>query len=101
GLKLRDHVTLRGEFSGMSSRRLWLLLRYTRWLLWLVFLGLCLEFFIHRQEHLDTFGRLRLTTEEWMFGLPLAAVFVGCLELLLREKAGITRAPGQKVGFGR
>lgn len=85
----------------MSLKRLWQLMRYTRWLLWLAFLGLSLEFVIHRQQHLDHFGRLTLTTEEWMFGLPLAAVFVGFLELLVREKGGITRGTSQKVGFER
>ena len=85
----------------MLLNRLWQLLRYTRWLLWLAFLGLSLEFYMHRQEHLDAFSRLRLTTEAWMFGLPLAAVFVGFLELIVREKAGIRRVTGQKVGLER
>ena len=84
----------------MSSKRLWLLLRYTRWLIWLAFLGLSAEFVIHREQHL-VFGRLLRTTELWMFALPLAAIAIGCLELLIREKAGITRGKSQKVGFER
>jgi hypothetical protein len=81
----------------MPLRRLWQLLRYTRWLLSLTFLGLSLEFVIHRQQHFDAFGHLSLADEVWMFGLPLAAVFVGCLELMIREKAGIARGTAQKA----
>ena len=85
----------------MSSKGLWLLLRYTRWLLSLAFLGLSLEFVIHRQQHFDALGHLSRTTEEWMFGLPLAAVFVGCVEMWVREIAGITRGTSQKADFER
>jgi hypothetical protein len=85
----------------MPLKRLWLFLRYTRWLLWLAFLGLSAEFVIHREQHLDTFGHLIPTTEVWMLSLPLAAVFVGCLESMVREKAGITRGTTQKAGLGR
>jgi hypothetical protein len=85
----------------MPLKSLWLFLRYTRWLVWLAFLGRSVEFVIHRQQHLDPFGRLVRTTELWMFALPLAAISIGCLELLVREKAGITRGPAGKIGLGR
>ena len=85
----------------MWEKRFWLFLRYTRWLLWLAFLGYCLEFVIHREQHLNSFGQLLLTSEFWMFSLPLAAVFAGCLELMMREKAGITRSSDQKIGLSR
>ena len=85
----------------MSSRQIWMLLRYTRWLLWLAWLAYCVEFVIHRPQYINAVGQLLLRTEVWMFGLPLAAVFVGCLELLMREKAGLSRQPDAKIGFGR
>ena len=84
----------------MPLKSLWLFLRYTRWLIWLAFLGLSVEFVIHREQHL-VFGHLVRTTELWMFALPLAAIAIGCLELLVREKAGITRGPAGKIGLGR
>ena len=56
---------------------------------------------IHRPQHLDPFGRLYMTTELWMYLLPLAAVFVGCFELMMREKAGIPRLKTDQVGFDR
>ena len=75
----------------MPLKRLWQLLRFTRWLLSLAFLWLSVEFVIHRQQHLDSFGHLIPTTKALMFALPLAAVAIGCLQLMVREKAGITR----------
>ena len=81
----------------MWAKRVWLFFRYTRWILWLGFLGLSAEFVIHRPQNLDSFGHLLPTTELLMFALPVTAVFIGCLELMLREKAGISRS-GHKSG---
>jgi hypothetical protein len=64
-------------------------------------IGYSIEFMIHRSQHLDPFGRLYLTTEVWMYLLPLAAIFVGCFELMMREKAGISRLQSDQVGFDR
>jgi hypothetical protein len=36
-----------------------------------------------------------------MFGLGLAAVAAGLLEMMMREKAGIKREPANKIGFDR
>jgi hypothetical protein len=58
-------------------------------------------FLFHRQEHFNVFGQLLLTTEFWMFSLPFAAVFAVCLELMMRERAGITRSADHKVGLDR
>src|SRR5262245_6726841 len=87
----------------MSARQGWLFLRYTRWLLWFAFLGYCIEMMLNRQQHLNAFGNLLLTTEFWLFSLPVAAVFVGFFEMLTRDKAGISRsrATDHKVGLGR
>ena len=56
---------------------------------------------IHRQNHLDAFGRLYLTTELWTFLLPVAAVFVGFFELMMRDRAGITRQESDQIGLKR
>jgi hypothetical protein len=50
---------------------------------------------------MDEFGRLYLSTEFWLFVLPLAAVFVGFLELMIRGKAGITRQKSAEIGLKR
>src|SRR5262245_10440223 len=40
----------------------------------------------------NQFGNLLLWVEAVMFGLPVAAVFVGFIEMMMRERAGIIRA---------
>jgi hypothetical protein len=50
---------------------------------------------------MDAFGRLYLTTEALMFALPVAAVFAGCFELMMRDRAGITRQKGDQIGLKR
>lgn len=60
--------------------------RILRWALWLVTVGYFIEFVVHRQDHLNSFGHLLLSTEAWMFSLPIAAVFAGFLELAMRER---------------
>jgi hypothetical protein len=85
----------------MAARRLWIFFRYTRWLLWLATIGYSIEFMIHRHDHMDAFGRLYLTTEALMFALPVAAVFAGCFELMMRDRAGITRQKGDQIGLKR
>src|SRR5262245_40770930 len=84
----------------MSARQLWSVMCYSRWLLWLVFLGYALEFYIHRRQHMYL-GQFLPTTEAWMFGLGLAAVAVGIIELKTRDKAGIKKEPENKIGFDR
>ena len=69
----------------------WLGLRCLRWLLWLAVIAYNVEFGLNRAHHLTHFGHLSLGTELWMFGLPLAAIFVGFFELGMREKAGLPR----------
>jgi hypothetical protein len=60
-----------------------------------------IEFMVHRHDHMDAFGRLYLTTEALMFALPVAAVFAGCFELMMRDRAGITRQKGDQIGLKR
>jgi hypothetical protein len=69
----------------------WLFFRCLRWVLWLGFLAYSAEYLANPLHHIDQFGHLLPTTEAMMFGLPLAAVFAGCLELMMRERAGLPR----------
>jgi hypothetical protein len=96
----------RGQFvesrggTRISATKFWSLTRYARWLLWLAFVAYSVEFWVHRQQHMYL-GQLLPTTEAWMFGLGLAAVAAGLLEMMMREKAGIKREPANKIGFDR
>lgn len=74
----------------------WLFFRVLRWLCWLTAIAYFAKFFINRDGHLTPFGHLMTSTELWMFGLPMAAVFAGFFELMMREKAGLPRP-----AFGR
>jgi hypothetical protein len=69
----------------------WIIFRIARWVLWFATIGYFLYFWIDPDSHLDQFGHLTYITETFMFGLPLAAVFMGCFELMVRERAGIPR----------
>ena len=78
------------------ARPVWLFVRGLRWLLWIGSAAYFTEFMVHRRDHLNSFGHLLNTTEFWMFGLPLAALFAGFIELMMREKVGVPRP-----AFGR
>ena len=69
----------------------WVMSRFIRWGLWLATAAYYMHFFMKREDHLTPFGHLLTTTELWMFGLPLAAVFAGFIEMMLRERAGLPR----------
>ncbi len=69
----------------------WLILRISRWLLWVALFALSIHFNAYPESHLDAYGHLLLTTELTMFGLAEAAVFAGFLELMMRERARIPR----------
>jgi hypothetical protein len=75
----------------MTWLQTWIVLRVLRWLMWLGALAYYVEFLLNRRSHLGQFGSLMLTTELWMFALPLAAMFAGFFELAAREKAGLSR----------
>jgi hypothetical protein len=68
-------------------RALWLTFRFLRFGLWSAAVLYYVLFAMNRDDHLNSFGHLLKTTEFWMFSLPLAAVFVGLIELMLRERA--------------
>jgi hypothetical protein len=69
----------------------WMMFRYLRWGLWLATAFYYVEFFVNRDNHLTPFGHLLTSTELWMFGLPMAAIFAGFLEMMMRERARIAR----------
>lgn len=74
----------------------WLFFRLLRWACWIGIVAYCIEFVVHKRAHLNSFGHLLPTTEFWMFALPLAAVFAGFFELMMRERTGLPRP-----AFGR
>jgi hypothetical protein len=57
------------------------------WLLSLAFIAFCAYFIQDRAPHLNQFGHLTLSTELILFGLPLAAMASGLLQLALRDRA--------------
>ena len=69
----------------------WLAMRALRWLLWIGFFAYNAHYLLYRPQHINQFGHLLVSTELAMFGLGVAAVFAGFLELMLRERAGIPR----------
>ena len=75
----------------MTPKIVWLLFRLARLGLWLWAIVYYTLFALNRPDYLTPFGHLQTTTEMWMFGLPLAAVFMGFMELMMRERAGLPR----------
>jgi len=69
----------------------WQFFRGLRWLLWLAAIAYNIEFVLNRPDHVNQFGHLVHSTEFWMFILPLAALFAGFFELMMRERAGLPR----------
>ena len=80
----------------MTAKSAWLFFRILRIGCWLATAIYYLEFAMNRQNHLNSFGHLLRRTEMWMFGVPLAAIFAGLMELMMRERAGLPRP-----AFGR
>jgi hypothetical protein len=70
---------------------IWLFFRCVRWLAWIAFFAFSFYYLLDRTPHIDSFGQLRHATEAMLFAPPLMAVFVGFLELMMRERAGILR----------
>jgi len=69
----------------------WLSFRLLRWLSWITFFLYGVYFVSDRSAHLNSFGQLLHTTEVFMYGSALIAVFAGFFELMMREKAGLRR----------
>ena len=71
--------------------RLWMVVRIFRWLLVPIYAAYLVEFLLNRPNHLDWRGLLLLSTEAMMFGIPILFVFIGLIESMLRDRAGIPR----------
>ena len=71
-------------------------MRALKWLLWASFIGHSLYFMYDRAPHLTQFGHLTNATAFAMFGLSMAAVIAGLLELMLRDKAYPSEALSQR-----
>jgi hypothetical protein len=91
-LGFRDIIWRALEGCPMSaSVAAWLFFRCLRWLLWIAAAAYYIEFFVHRPDHLNSFGNILPATEFWLFALPLAAIFAGFFELMMRERTGLPR----------
>jgi hypothetical protein len=73
----------------MSPSTAWLVFRVLRIGFWLAAVLFYFMFTQSRADYLTPFGHLLTRTELWMFGLPLAAIFLGFMELMMRERAGL------------
>ena len=69
----------------------WQVLRVLKWVFWVATIGYYIECLVHRSAHQNAFGQLLHTSEFWLFGLPIAAVFAGFMEMAAREEAGLRR----------
>jgi len=69
----------------------WMFFRVLRWLCYLGLLAFSLYFISDRAPHINSFGHLTLGTEMLIFGLGVGGMFAGLLELMMRDRAGITR----------
>jgi hypothetical protein len=71
----------------------WLGMRALRWLFCFGFVGYCVAYLYDRPRYINIFGQLLPSFEFAVFGFGIGAVFLGFLELMMREKAGLVR-PG-------
>jgi hypothetical protein len=69
----------------------WLFVRALRWAAWVYFFGFSFYFWLDRTPHLNSFGHLQHETEAKMFMPALIGMFAGFLELMLRERVGLSR----------
>jgi len=74
-----------------SAAKMYVVFRALRWLSWIAYILYSIAFIVDRSSHLDHFGNLLVTTELIMFGLPVAAVFLGFFEMMTREMAGFAK----------
>ena len=74
----------------------WQAARILRWAFWLAFLAYSVYFVSDRTQHFNSFGQLKHHAEAVLFGLPLAAVVAGFMELLFRARVSGDMAPAQR-----
>lgn len=78
--------------SPATATSLWLFFRALRWLAWIVFFGWSIYYGMNRTPHLNSFGQLRLYASMMWFISGNFALFMGCMELMMRDRAGLARA---------
>jgi len=71
--------------------RLWMAMRVFRWLLVPIYAAYIFAFLSDRSSYLAWNGQVSHSTEVVMYGLPLLFVFLGLMEMMVREKGGIPR----------
>jgi hypothetical protein len=100
-LQIPSGVDTIGRYQGidMSARQAFLLFRFSKWLFSLATIALYVEYLLDTSRHVNSFGHLLPLTEILMFGLPLAAVFAGCFEMMMRERADIPRPTIGQIRF--
>jgi hypothetical protein len=81
----------------MKAATGWVICRILRWALWLASIAYYCYVWSDLQSHLNQFNNLLPTTEALLFGLPMAAVFMGLLELMMRERAALPRPTFSRV----
>jgi hypothetical protein len=72
----------------------WQAARILRWAFWLGLLAYSVYFVSNRAPHFNSFGQLKHHAEAVLFGLPLAAVVAGFMELLFRAR--VQAEPAQR-----
>lgn len=77
----------------MNWIAIWMTARLARWGLWLGFLAYALYLYLNRANILTKLNQLPLHVELLMNGLALGAIFMGFVELLVRERSGLSRPP--------
>jgi hypothetical protein len=76
----------------MNARiALWLSIRALRWLAWISFFAVAYYIYFYRAEVTTGFGQLKPHIELLIFATGLATVFLGFMEMLTRERAGLPR----------
>jgi membrane-bound acyltransferase YfiQ involved in biofilm formation len=79
---------------------LWLFFRFLRWGLWIAFFVLSFYVRYNRSDVLTILNQLPKWIEFAMYGLACAAVFAGFMELMMREKTGLSRPPFLRMPRG-
>jgi hypothetical protein len=76
---------------------IWRVLRVARWTLWLSVLAVFSYFVADREALFTPFGQLKPSVELFLFGIGAAPAIVGLFEMMMRDRAGVTRMP-DRVG---
>ena len=75
----------------MTRVAMWQGARALHWILWIAFFAFTFYVRANRATILTILNQLPQIIELTMYGLAVAAVFAGFLELVMRERAGLAR----------